>query len=492
MHLADTNMESLPISQGMNIVSQYFCDVLDLLSDGIYISDREGRSIWVNKMYEKISKLNRQELLSKNVVDLREEGVFSVVLNPAIVATGKPQTSVQTNIKGQQLLLTGYPIFDERGEVALVITFVRDITLLSMLKEQITAQREIIDTFHDNFASINIREANLLPIITAEARVRQLMDFIAKVAPTDATVLLLGETGVGKDVYARTVHEMSPRRNKPFCKIDCTTIPETLIESELFGYAAGAFTNASAKGKAGFVEMADKGTLFLDEIGDLPLPMQGKLLRVLQDHEVVRVGSTQVRHVDVRVVAATNRDLAADVRKGSFRSDLYYRLMVAVAHIPPLRDRKADILPLAQYFLNQYGRKFHKECVLTPEVEALFLEYQWPGNIRELENMIQGLIITTECKTIRVTDLPPRVVGPLERTPCGWLAKFICNEESRSLKDIVKDIEREILRASLDHYGAESAVAQRFNIHRSTIFRKLNPGHGSGRQASSVSDVTGD
>ncbi|WP_415519058.1 MAG: sigma-54 interaction domain-containing protein [Desulfovibrio aminophilus] len=460
--------------EGGELVAKNFCSLLDVLSDGIYISDREGRTIWVNRMYERLANLTREELIGRNVVDLREEGVFSVVLNPEIVATGRSQTSVQTNIKGRRLLLTGYPIFDEAEQVVLVVTFVRDVTLMTQLKDQIATQREIIDKYHNNFAYLNTEEIQAMPFISEDAEMRRLLSFIEKVAPTDASILVLGETGVGKGVCARKIHELSARHDKPFFKVDCAAIPETLIESELFGYAPGAFTGAHAKGKIGFFEMADTGTLFLDEIGELPLAMQGRLLRALQDHEIVRVGSTQIRRVDVRVVAATNRDLEADVHRGSFRSDLYYRLRVAVMRIPSLRERRDDILPLARHFLSRFAQKYRKHLSFTSEAETMLQEYQWPGNVRELENMIQGLVITADREEVRLTDLPRSMVGLAEARPEGHLSTLIRNEDHRSLKEIVGDIEREILRASVEHHGSVNAVAKRFRIDRTTIFRKLN------------------
>lgn len=460
--------------QDGDLVVKNVCSLLDLLLDGVYISDRNGKTIWVNRMYERLANLTREELIGRNVVSLREEGVFSVVLNPEIVATGRSQTSVQTNIKGRRLLLTGYPIFNAEGQVILVVTFVRDVTLMARLKDQIVAQRELIDKYQNNFDYLNTEEVQTMPFVSEAPEMQRLLGFLEKVAPTDATILILGETGVGKGLCARKIHELSVRHDKPFFKVDCAAIPETLIESELFGYAPGAFTGANSKGKIGFFEMADKGTLFLDEVGELPLAMQGKLLRVLQDQEVVRVGSTQVRRVDVRVIAATNRDLGEDVRKGSFRSDLYYRLRVAVMRIPSLRERRDDILPLARHFLDRFARKYRKELNFTPEAESMLQEYQWPGNVRELENMLQGLVITAERGDIRITDLPPSMVGLSEDRSEDRLAQLIHNEEGRSLKEIVCEIERELLRASMERHGSVAAVAKRFKIDRTTIFRKLS------------------
>ncbi len=468
--------------------------ILDLLSDGIYISDREGLTLAINTMYEKITGLKKENLVGRNVEILTKDGIFDTILNPIVVRTGKPASSVQTDRKGNKLVLNGYPIFDDSGQVALVVTFARDVTLMAQLKEQIASQRELIEKYRSNVQYINEESVQRHPLIAHSREMTELNSFIGKVAETDATVLLQGETGVGKDVLARQIHRLSQRNGRPFFKVDCPTIPENLIESELFGYVPGAFSGANTKGKLGFFEMADKGTIFLDEIGELPLSMQTKLLRVLQDQEILRIGSTKVQKVDVRIIAATNRDLEDEVRQGRFRSDLYYRLHVAVVTIPPLRDRREDILPLAEHFLQRYTARYKKTIGFGPGVADVFLGYRWPGNVRELENFIQSLVVTNEDGDILVSDLPSNMVGHLsqkcrevalsaagrgpEAVPVGpgvpgaSLYEAL-DAEGMSLKEIMADIEREILQGALKVHGSISKVAEVFKIDRSTIFRKL-------------------
>ena len=289
-----------------------------------------------------------------------------------------------------------------------------------------------------------------------------LMNSLKMIAKTDATVLLLGETGVGKDVIARKIHESSLRYNQPFFKVDCTSIPQNLVESELFGYEAGAFSGANTKGKPGFFEMADGGTLFLDEVGELPFPIQAKLLRVLQDQEIIRVGSTKVKKVDARFIAATNRNLEEAVKEGTFRSDLFYRLRVAVLEIPPLRQRVMDILPLANCFIETFNTKYKKNVTLSQDVEKVFENYQWPGNIREIENLIQSLVVTRDKELIEVADLPNNMVPSAVHVL-----------DNKSLNDIMADIEKEILQKAFQSYGSIAEVAKVFKVNRTTIFRKL-------------------
>ncbi|MDQ7095282.1 sigma 54-interacting transcriptional regulator [Desulfosporosinus sp. PR] len=440
--------------------------ILDVLSDGIYVSDAKGKTLAVNHMYEQLTGLKKEEITGKLVTDLRNQGNFDVVLNPEVVKTGQKQTSVQVTKEGRRVILNACPVFDESGKVALVVTFVRDITLLTQLKDQIANQQEIIDKFRE----VQIRNKTKMQkgtVIFASKEINELINLLEKVAKTDATVLLLGETGVGKDVFSKLIHERSLRHNEPFFKVDCSTIPENLIESELFGYEAGAFSGANTKGKPGLLEMADKGTLFLDEIGELPLLMQSKLLRALQDQEIIRVGSTKVRKFNVRFIAATNRNLEEEVKSGRFRSDLFYRLRVAVLQIPPLRERREDILALTSYFFEKYNTKYRKDVTYTQEVCKAFQNYRWPGNVREMDNFIQSLIVTRDKEVLNASDLPPYMhFDAIE------MDRLSLNNETKSLDELMADYEKKLLKQALDTYGSIAKVAKFFRVDRTTIFRK--------------------
>ncbi len=442
------------------LIGAYFDDILDIINDGVYITDCDGRTIRVNKMYEQLTGLSQSEIGDRRVADLQREGIFDVILNPEIVRTGEHMTQVQTTKVGRKVVLDGYPVFDSHNKVALVVTFVRDITKLCQLREQITYQQEMIEQYQEQ-VQYSTKLISQPTIIFQSKEMQKLVSSIDSIAKTDATVLLLGETGVGKGVIARRVHEQSQRSNQPFFKIDCTTIPANLVESELFGFEAGSFSGANSKGKLGLVEMAHKGTLFLDEIGELPLVMQSKLLRVLQDQEVMRIGSTKVRKVDVRFIAATNRNLAEAVKEGSFRSDLYYRLLVAVLNIPPLRDRKDDILLLARHFLERFNTKYRKNVALSKDVSKVLEQYHWPGNIRELENFIQSLIVTQSKQLIELEDIPVAMLPAIADT------------DNKSLGEIMDGIEQELLRKALAVHGSIAAVAKFYKVDRVTIYRKL-------------------
>jgi len=468
---------------------KYFANILDLIKDGVYISDREGKTLWINTMYERLTGLKSSKLVGRPVEILTTEGIFDTIVNPKVVKTGKPATSVQTDRKGKKLVLNGYPIFNDNGEVALVVTFVRDMTLMNQLREQILSQRKLIDKYRTNVQHLN--EERKRPLVANSPAIAELNRKVEDFAVTDATVLLQGETGVGKDVYARHIHQDSVRLGKPFVKVDCPTIPETLFESELFGYAPGAFSGAHPKGKLGFLEMADGGTLFLDEVGELPLGMQAKLLRTLQDREFIRVGSTKIRKLDIRVIAATNRDLEKEMKAKRFRSDLFYRLQVAVITIPPLRERREDIAPLAMHFLGHYANRYKKNLQFDPIVLDAFSNYRWPGNVREIKNLIQSLTITMQNSLISISDLPSNMIGHIADTcrdpasvPAAKQPKVATEsaftdmrpdlkEGDHSLKSIMSDIERQILSSAIEKHGSHAKVAKLYKIDRSTLFRKL-------------------
>jgi PAS domain S-box-containing protein len=456
----------------MERIEKHIGSILDVLSDGIYISDREGYTLRVNTMYEKLIGLKKEDLIGRRVQDLVKEGVFDVVLNPQIVKTGQPATSVQTTKKGQKLILNGHPIFDAYGNVTLVVTFVRDVTVMSQLREQIVSQKKLLEQFRTSVQYIIEESIQKFPMNGFKSReMARLNKLIEKIAATDTTVLVLGETGVGKEFFARSIHRASPRGDKTFFKLDCTTIPENLIESELFGYVSGAFSGANIKGKPGLCEMADQGTLFLDEIGELPLGMQVKLLRLLQDQEIMPVGSTRVKKVDVRIIAATNRDLEKEIEQGHFRNDLYYRLRVTALSIPPLRERREDIMPLAHYFLEKYTAKYRKERRFGSEIEGVFTAHRWPGNIREMENLIESLVVTCDRPVIETADLGSCMLSEAGDRKRNLFESI--DTRHKSLKEIVRDLEREILNGALEVHGSMARVAEILKIDRSTIFRKL-------------------
>jgi transcriptional regulator with PAS, ATPase and Fis domain len=284
-----------------------------------------------------------------------------------------------------------------------------------------------------------------------------------RVAKVSTTVLITGESGVGKEVLARLIHKESPRKNNLFVKINCGAIPHDLLESELFGYQGGAFTGAQRQGKIGLFEVANNGTLFLDEIGELSLDLQVKLLQVLQDKTLVRLGSTRLIQVDVRVIAATNRDLQEMVNLRTFRSDLFYRLNVVPLHVPPLRERREDILPLVQQFLDELNTQYSLKKAFSEQALAILHDYQWPGNVRELHNMIERLVVTTSDVLIRTDSLPTSLLG----------LTVSSDESGLSMKSKADEFERKLVREAVQNFGSTRAAAKHLKISQSTVVRRM-------------------
>ncbi|WP_136809225.1 sigma-54 interaction domain-containing protein [Desulfosediminicola flagellatus] len=459
------------MEQYSEILSNNVINILEALDDGVYVTDKAGTTLHVNEMYEKLTGLKRTDLLGQNVRILREKGVFDFIANPKVVETLKPVNNVQVLKSGKRVVLRGFPVFDVNNELALVITLVRDVTLIGQMREQILQQKKLISIYHNQIEHLSTG-SKVESASYESAQIKQLSELVKRVASTDATILLLGETGVGKDWYARMAHENSPRKDEVFLKVDCGSISENLIESELFGYAPGAFTGASRQGKIGHFEIANKGTVFLDEIGELPLTMQAKLLRVLQDQEVMRVGSSVPQKVDVRIIAATNRNLEQEVANGNFRIDLFYRLRVAVVDIPPLREVREMIPGLVNHFLERFRSKYKKDIVCHDDTMNIFMAYRWPGNIRELENTIQSLVVTCQGHEILPEDLSPCMQAAsyeMMFTPAGTLS----GGSGRSLKAIMADFEKQVIQQALDRYGSVNEASSALGINRTTLFRKM-------------------
>ncbi|BHH85930.1 sigma-54 interaction domain-containing protein [Desulforhopalus sp. 52FAK] len=445
-------------------------NILAALDDGVYVTDKYGMTLHVNRMYQKLTGLRSEDLLGQNVRVLREKGVFDEIVNPIVVKRQKPVTSVQVLKNGKRVVLRGYPVFDDDKNLTLVITLVRDVTLIGQMREQIIKQKKLISIYHDQ---IELLSSTAPSSNSYDApQIRELTELVKRVAATDATIILLGETGVGKDRFARMAHEHSPRRDEMYLKVDCGSISENLIESELFGYAPGAFTGANSKGKIGHFEIANKGTIFLDEIGELPLTMQAKLLRVLQDQEVMRVGSSIPKKVDVRIIAATNRNLEEEVEKGNFRIDLFYRLRVAVVDIPPLRQVPGMIPGLVHHFLEKFGQKYKKDILCPDGTMNIFLTYRWPGNIRELENTIQSLVVTSQSHEILPIDLPPCMCAAISNMS-KKTAAAVNAESGQSLKEIMSGLEKQVIQQTLDKHGSVNKASEVLGINRTTLFRKM-------------------
>ncbi len=434
--------------------------------DGLYITDGKANTIRVNTAYERITGLKREDLLGRNMIDLVKEGVFdhSVTLD---VLEQRDQVTIMQKIKSDKhLLVTGTPIFDDEEKIALVVTNVRDITLLNDVRDQLEESRRLSSRYYQSLLELEKFQHHLQDLVVKSSSMIQTVRRAIKVAAVEASVLLYGESGVGKSMLARIIHLISPRKERPFIKISCGAIPDSLIESELFGYTKGAFTGASPEGKAGLIEVGHTGTVFLDEVGELTPATQVKLLQVIEDKMFTRLGGTRAISVDVRIIAATNQNLKDLVQKGRFREDLYYRLNVIPIHIPPLRERRDDITALALNRLEKFNRASRCSKRLDPAVMDMLVQYDYPGNVRELINIMERMMIMSEGNLISISDLP----GELrEQTP----AHFDPFDEGSTLQEAVRKIEAHVIRGALHRHKSIAMAARALDIHPTTMWRKM-------------------
>jgi len=442
--------------------------IIDSSFDGLWICDHEGKVIRINKASERINQVKAEEVVGKNMKELITEGFFDKSVTLEVLRRKTAVTMIQ-QIKGdKRILVTGNPIFNEKGEIAFVVTNDRDITELDNLRGQLQEVQALAKGYISKLSELEMKGVDLSNIIFRSEGMEIIIQVALRVAPVDTTVLLLGESGVGKGMIAKLIHKHSERSTGPFIRVDCAGIPDSLIESELFGYENGAFTGAKTEGKPGLFELANKGTLFLDEIGEIPLSSQSKLLRFLEDHEIIRIGGTEPKEIDVRVITATNKKIDEMVSSKLFREDLYYRLNVVPIHIPPLRERRDDILSLIFHFLNKFNHAYQKKKVLSPEVIETLSKHDFPGNIRELSNMIERLVVVTEKDRIESPDLPNSVTGFISRTiPHPFLSENI------PLKDALKKFESIIIEKTIQKYGSQHEAAKILKVDQATISRKM-------------------
>jgi PAS domain S-box-containing protein len=438
-------------------------DVIDSSYDPIFITDKDGYGLKMNEAYTRVTGVTKDQLIGKHMSDLKKEGIISDSISLQVIEKKESLTMVQ-KVNGKELLVTGNPIFDEKGEISYIVTNLRDISTLNQLKVELKRTKALADQYVQELEHYHKKEHPIFHegIITNSEKMLNVIGLTQKIAPVNSTVLLLGESGVGKEVIASLIQKLSSRADKPFIKVNCAAIPKDLIESELFGYEKGAFTGADSRGRPGLFEQADSGTIFLDEIGEMPLNLQVKILRVLQELEVMRIGGGRTKKIDIRIISATNNDLESMVIRGEFRQDLYYRLNVVPIKIPPLRERQDDIPLLAYYFLDKLHIKYNLKKQLTDEAIFLMKSYSWPGNIRELQNLIERLVVTVEPEFIDSHHFPFRRQN-LSQTPT----------RQRTLKEVVHDTERSIIIEAMVKYVTTRKTAKFLGISQSALVKKM-------------------
>jgi len=444
------------------------CDAIISSSyDGLWICDHEGRVIRINRASEKLNGIKAEQVLGRKMGDLVKEGLIDRSVTLEVFKARTAITIIQKLRNGRHILVTGNPFFDEQGEISLVVVNERDITKLNSLRNELEESRALARRYRSELSQIMIKKDLLSQAVIRNEAMQQVFERAIKVAQVDSTVLMQGESGVGKGFFARLIHQASKRKDGPFIRVDCAAIPESLIESELFGYEDGAFTGARTKGKPGHFEIAEGGTLFLDEIGDLPLNVQVRLLRFLEGNEVVRVGGTTARKINTRIISASNQDLEEMVSQGTFRKDLFFRLNVIPLRIPPLRERTDEIPALVDLFVKQCNEKCSTNKLILPRALDRLCRYSFPGNIRELANLVEQLVVLAPQKKIDLKDLPFHIIKDKSK------ANPRLTVDDWDLPKSVARLEKEMISRALKTYGSQRRAAGPLNIDQSTLARKV-------------------
>ncbi|NLV21546.1 MAG: sigma 54-interacting transcriptional regulator [Syntrophomonadaceae bacterium] len=438
--------------------------IIEASFDSIFVTDAKANVVSINEAYTRITGIKAEDIIGKNMYDLVEQGLYDRSATISVIETHQMITFTQTLKSGKTLLVTGNPVFNKQGELAWVITNGRDITELMSLKQEVELAQNLSRHYEKELQKVIMQSGEM---IVNSPKTKELLELTMRLGTVDSTVLIYGESGVGKELIARELHKNSNRKDKPMININCAAIPETLLESELFGYESGAFSGARKGGKMGIFELANGGTLFLDEIGEMSLTLQSKLLRAIQEKEILRIGATTPIKIDVRLITATNRDLWEMTRRGQFRQDLYYRLNVVPIYVPPLRERKEEIPALTYHFLNLFNKQYGMNKKIDERIIANLLDYDWPGNVRELKNAIERAVVTSTDEVIKSI----KIGGTINDSEMEFnLENEITGEID--LREKVNAYEKDLLQRYIQNYKSSRKVAKALNVSQTTVVRK--------------------
>jgi len=470
-NLISRQRKALTVELRKPLGPKFLQQIIDNSYDSMFVTDRCGNVLFASTGSRIFMEAKAEEMIGKNVMDFAKDGIYNWSPTLKAIKTRLVVSGIVTNSHGVQQMVTSKPVMDENGEIVMVITNARDKDLVdqyitALEKERTTAKR--YKTAVEYLIEVNLENNE---IVAESQQMRQIIKMSNVIARTDSTVMLIGDTGTGKEVMAKHIHRTSLRSKEPFIPVNCAAIPHELLESEFFGYIRGAFTGANPQGKPGLFEIADKGTLFLDEIAELPLSMQSKLLRVIESGEAQRLGDTNIYQTNVRLIAATNRDLKVMISQNQFRSDLYYRLNVIPISLPPLKERPEDILALAYKFLGELNRKYALRKVFSSQAVQAFQNYNWPGNVRELRNVIERLVITSAGDNLNFEDdflvnskACLKTEESFPKTPKAYQG---------TLKNVIKAVEDEYINQVLMECGGRvGEAAKRLGVHRTMLYRK--------------------
>lgn len=443
--------------------------IIETSNNNITITDGKGIILYTNINHWTVYEENPIPYIGKSVFELQEQGILTPSITAIVLKEKRPVQIMQNTKIGKIIMSKAYPIFDENEQIIRVISYAIDQTEITTLQEEYGRLEGKLKGYQTEVKELREKEEALY----RSKEMQQIAKTVQRVASTDATVMIQGESGVGKSMFARKLHAQSHRHKEPFIEVNCSTIPPSLFESEMFGYESGSFTGAQKNGKRGLIEQAHNGTLFLDEIGELPLAIQVKLLQVLQDKKFMRIGGNKEQYVDFRLVTATNKNLEDMVEKGEFRLDLYYRLNVIPLVIPPLRARKEDISFLINHFIELINQKYKTAKKLHPSTFEILLAYRWPGNVRELENLVERLILTTEEIIIQPSCLPSYIIGQdtASSEDIPPIEKF--NFDDHDLKTILERVEKWIILKTHKQCKSTYEMAKYLGISQPSVIRKL-------------------
>ena len=452
------------------VLAQDIFDILYKSDVGIAICDNEGRFIWGNPQYQNITGFDIHTAVGQHILDLQlshgvtvqgYDNMLSVVLRNKVSLTSIVDFNTTS---GHDIIVTATPLFNADGSLRWVMYSLTDCDQVFEMRQRLNEVTERMERSQTQLQEVLLeREGVESGYVIRDSKSLSVYTAALRMAKVSATVLILGETGTGKDHLAKFIHQSSARKDGNFVHVNCSAIPENLFESELFGYEAGSFTGASRKGKMGLIEFASGGTLYLDEIAELPLSMQTKLLSVLQSRMLTRIGGVNTIKVDVRVIAATNRNLQKMVADQTFREDLYYRINVLELSLPPLRERRDDIAPLVHFFLKRFNETYKERKQFSSHALYRLSQYAWPGNIRELEHMVERLVIMTSEDFIGEEHVLP-LLQSQDVSPFNF--------SSMRLKDILEDVEKQVIKHAIQSSSSLMEAAKNLGIELSTLTRK--------------------
>lgn len=437
----------------------------DAISDGICLTDESGIVITINKSYSEIMEISDDQIVGHSIDKLTAK--FKISKSATLQAIEqKHKVSIFTTVgsNGKKVLITGYPYLDSNGKVTSALTVIRDLTEIIAIKERLEEVERESELYRTELDYLRKEQNYKSSLIGESTSIKKIKELISHVAKTEATVLITGETGSGKEVIAREIHQNNGKEDVPYIKVNCAAIPDALLESELFGYEKGAFTGALNKTKPGMFELANGGTILLDEIGEMPMSLQSKLLRVLQEKELRRIGGTKSIVLDARVIASTNQDLKTLINEKKFREDLYYRLNVIPIHIAPLRERKEDIALLTNHLLMKMNEKYGTHKKIEHKAMAVFEQYEWPGNVRELANIVERLIVSDNSKGITFESVV-NILGQKSVFEQALLGHT-------TLKAATENVEKRMIESALKTHGSTYKAAQALGTSQPTLYRK--------------------